>query len=198
MSIFSMLSRYRSMRRIRRGICLIVACVFLTGCLPFQSAPPAGAIEVLTAMQKADPQAPDGVVRVRSALAAAPDLTSPTYLRDDLFSALYGSDCLSWFSPTVLSDGSVCSPLIDDVAVYLSTVQHPFELAVFRCTDSAGAVAAAKQCQQRLNTVRQTWRGSDEEVLCARGRVEIVGTYVLLVIASDPEAVLEAAQRAIS
>ena len=199
MSIFSMLSTRRVPCPYRCALLCLLTVVLLAGCAPLRSAPPVRASDVLTSMCRAEAALPTGSIWERRVNAAAGDDTaSSSQLTDALFSALYGSECLSWLETTCHSDGTVEAPLVDEVAVFLATVQHPCEMAVFRCTDSAGAVAAAKQCRRRLDLIRQTWRGSDEEAFCGRGCVEVVDNYVLLVVASDPEAVLDAARRVIA
>ena len=195
MSIISM----RIKTHLRNACChtlsWVLIAVLLSGCAVSNARPPTDAEAVLTAMLTSAPDAPVGITRIRTAIGHGEPTASD--LNDTLFAALYGTNCLSWFEPITQPDGTIGSPIVDDAAIYLSTVQHPFELAVFRCTNSTGTIAAAKQCSRRLDGIRQAWRGSDEEVYAGRGCVEVVDNYVLLVVASDPEAVLDAARQII-
>ena len=198
MSIISIPIKTRFTRVCCYTLLWVLIPILLTGCSLIRPAPPIGAKEVLAAMLTVEANPPDGIIRTRNAPRDQESTaTDPSELSDALFSALYSADCLSWFEPVTLPDGTVGAPIMDDAAMYLSTVQHPFELAVFRCTDSAGTVAAAKQCSGRLDTIRRAWQGSDEEAHAGRGCVEVVGNYVLLVVATDQEAVLNAARQCI-
>lgn len=138
------------------------------------------------------------------------------YLTGTLFAALYGSTGRGWLGAdstnrTDTADGGTASPapapanqaaeaapsLIQDGAVFLSTVMHPFELGVFRCADLDGALSVAALCQTRLDTLRTTWQDSAYAVCVERAVVTVEGCYVLFIVADDPEPLLEAARRAI-
>lgn len=197
MSIFSMYARTRA--RIAHAcllLCVLAAVCWMTGCA---STPPVSSADVLDAMCQAATERPIGQVRVRSIPQADTNTnTKPSYLDDNVLSALYGAECLSWFDGQETQDGTQSTPIVDDVAIYLSTVQHPFEVAVFRCTDSYGTLSTAKQCKRRLHSIQETWNGTDKEAYCRLGCVEIVDNYVILVISDKPEALLDAARRLIS
>ncbi|MGN1445788.1 MAG: DUF4358 domain-containing protein [Eubacteriales bacterium] len=137
------------------------------------------------------------------------------YLTGTLFAALYGPTGRGWLgadnidtdtadsgtaspAPTPASQAGESAPsLIQDGAVFLSTVMHPFELGVFRCADLDGALSVAALCQTRLDTLRTTWQDSDYAVCVERAVVTVEGCYVLFIVADDPEPLLEAARRAI-
>ena len=91
--------------------------------------------------------------------------------------------------------------MIDDGAVYLSEVLHPFELAVFRCIDerdvSGGMASVLGVCSARLEMIRNTWKGSAYESYVKNATVTYCGGYVLLVVAEDPETVVKAAIKSI-
>ena len=193
MSIFSMLTCRRICHAFKNTILCVLTVCLLSGCSPSHAAPPIDSHQIVTAMCAAESALPVGTIRSRGAYPS----NATSHLSDALLSALYGVDCLSLFGTVEHADGTLSSPLVDDAAVFLASAQHPCELAVFRCTDGAGALVAAKQCNQRLDAIRQAWRGTDEEVYTGRGCVEIVGNYVLLVVSSDPEAVIEVAKTAI-
>ena len=141
------------------------------------------------------------------------------YLTGTLFAALYGPTGRGWLGADSIdrtdpANGGTASPaptqanraesaaeavptLIQDGAVFLSTVMHPFELGVFRCADLDGALSVAALCQTRLDTLRTTWQDSDYAVCVERAVVTVEGCYVLFIVADDPEPLLEAARRAI-
>ena len=197
MSIFSMcsVSRPRTVCRCLL-LCAIVSLCLLTGCA---SRPPVSTTNVLEAVCQAAPGRPSGEIRWRAASQSDMNAVSdPSYLNDELLSALYGADCLSWFEKRSLDNGSVSVPIVDEVAVYVSTAKHPFEIAVFRCTDRTGTLSAAKQCRRRLNAIQQSWNGTDKEDYCRLGCVEIIDNYVILVVSDHPEPLLDAARRIIS
>ena len=193
MSIFSMHipARPRTMLQ-RLLLCVIASVCLMTGCA---SRPPVSTSDVLDAMYKAASGRPSGQIRVRGESHADKDAS---YLTDELLAALYGADCLSWFEGQELANGTVSTPIVDQVAMYLATAKHPFEIAVFRCTDSAGTLSAAKQCRRRLNAIQQSWNGTDKEDYCRLGCVEIIDNYVILIVAADPDFLLDAARRIIS
>lgn len=140
------------------------------------------------------------------------------YLTGTLFAALYGPTGRGWLGADSIDDGSTdsgtASPaptqanqaegaaeavptLIQDGAVFLSTVMRPFELGVFRCADLDGALSVAALCQTRLDTLRTTWQDSAYAVCVERAVVTVEGCYVLFIVADDPEPLLEAARRVI-
>lgn len=189
-------------RRVRGLVCmlLLIGLVLCSvGCEGRDSQIPASAEEVLRAMLEAcaSQSWPDGTVRTRRA-----DPASPDYLPDALVSALFGEASRGWF----VTDGESDAPMVDDAAMFLSSAIHPAEVAVFRCTDAGGAVSgtasAAKQCRARLEALRAAWAGSadagerfgDYAVWLERAVVAVEGQYVMLVVADDPDAMVNAAR----
>ncbi len=186
---------------------LILTCLgagLLTSC-GRQTTPPPSAAEVLTAMTDAMTASaqplPDGLTYTRAA-----DPASPSYLTDTLFSALYGEAARGLFLPDAAPETGGVPPVgdlspigdpspIGDAAVYLSLSAYPCELAVFRCSDLRTAATVAGLCQSRLDTVAVGHRNSEWAEIAAGGRVAVEGCYVLLAVAEDPGAVLEAARR---
>lgn len=164
----------------------LVATLFcLTSCAP--SKPPAAAGDVAQAMLDAVRNAPAGSLRTRTA-----DPDGAEYLSSALLSALFGPACRDWLEP---EEGEV--PLIGDAAVFLPTALHPGELAVFRCTRQDGTVSAAAVCESRLVALRSAWADSEYAGLLGRATVRVEDCYVFLIVADDPDAVLEAARRVI-
>lgn len=87
--------------------------------------------------------------------------------------------------------------LVSDFAIYLSAMEHPFELAVFRCDSWEGAEEIAELCMRRLVVLRNYWRGSDYEDYPSGGRVVTLGRYVLMIVSPDAELFLSEARRVI-
>lgn len=108
------------------------------------------------------------------------------YMSEALCSALYGEGVMpkKW-------------DLVSDFAIYLSAMEHPFELAVFRCDSWDGAEEIAELCMRRLVVLRNYWRGSDYEAYTSGGRVVTLGRYVLMMVSSDAELLLSEARRVI-
>ncbi len=182
-------------RRTRRDIARQALALCLSALLAFSltacghaDAPPPTAEQVLSAMQtamEAAGGAPDGRMYSRQ---ASPD--SRDYLGDTLLSALYGEAARGLL--TVGVDGT--APAVGDAAIFLSTAPHPAELAVFRCSDARGVTTAAKLCRARLDLIRRAWDDTAYAALVARGTVTVEGSYVLLIVAEDPDTALYAAR----
>ncbi len=169
--------------------------------------PPPAAGEVLTAMMTAlaDAAAPlpagqiflrpettigEAADRGEGSTADAATATEPgtAPLTDPLLSALFGPSVLPLLEETVGPDGQAGAPPVGDVAIYLSLTAHPGELAVFRCSDRTAAMAAAKLCRARLDTIRRAWRGTAYEAITEAATVTLEGNYVLLLVTEDPAA----------
>lgn len=163
---------------------VIAGCLLVTSC---SRRPPATAEAVLDPMCEAMGEGANGVVRMRS---VSPD--SPMYLTDALLSALYGSAARGWLD----AEGGD-TPLINDAALFLSAAKIPYELAVFRCSDTRGTAMAAALCRARLDVIRRAWQGSEWASELENSVVAVEGEFVLLVVAADSDAVLEAARGAI-
>ena len=154
--------------------------------------------------------APASASAVLSAVCADPDVTgrdvpdtcaiytrdaaceSADYLSDTLFSALFGEAARG-----LLSGSDTAPAAINDAAVCISVSPTPFEIAVLRLSDVRGTATAAGVCRTRLDTVQNAWRGTEQEAVANAGVVTVEGSYVLLVIAPNPERVLRAARAAI-
>ena len=113
-------------------------------------------------------------------------------ISEELFKALYGETAVSIWkrSDTTVEDG----------AIYLSEIMHPFELAVFRCIgedEMWGDAGVIGICASRLESIKKAWKGSAYEKIADQGIVTYCETYVLLVIAEDAESIINAAKRRI-
>lgn len=166
---------------------LTVSLILLTCACSMKKRPPATALEVLTAMLNATTPS-EG--RIRTLTAETETQRLPT----ELLTALYGSTAEKWFEA---GEGS----LIDDGAVYLSEVMHPFEMAVFRCIDqgdvSGGMASILGVCASRLEIIKAAWQGSDYDTFVQNATVTYCGSYVILVVAEDPEPIIKAAKKVI-
>ena len=139
----------------------------------------ASAAEVLDAMIGAEIGLPAGQVY----LASAPK-ESEAYLAPDLMAALYGEGELPW----QLS-------LLEDYGLFLSTAQHPCEFAVFRVRARSDTDDVAAMCLSRLDALRIHYKNTQYASYTQNARVVVIGKYVLLLISSDPDHALSAAQR---
>ena len=116
-------------------------------------------------------------------LASAPK-ESEAYLAPDLMAALYGEGELPW----QLS-------LLEDYGLFLSTAQHPCEFAVFRVRARSDTDDVAAMCLSRLDALRIHYKNTQYASYTQNARVVVIGKYVLLLISSDPDHALRAAQR---
>ena len=173
---------------IRRTGCFVTVAfllwTFFSSCSP---RPPVPTVTVLGVMRSEWESGASGILRTRS---VAPD--DPAHLTDALLSVLYGESARGWLTA---HEGEV--PLINDAALWLSVGKHPYELAVFRCSDARGTATAAAICRARLDSVRRAWQGDEWSDVLERAIVAVEQEYVLLIIAPDSEALLRIARRAI-
>lgn len=170
---------------------LVIVCLLgmpMTGC-GGRSAPPVDAACVLDAMISAANDLPSGYGRYFKADPSTKQSLSPT-----LLSALYGASARQWL-------GDSKETVLDDAAIYLTQQQHPFELAVLRCRNqgdiAGGEGSVLGICQSRLAAVYLSWQGSEYEEVALQGTVVHYGSFVIMVIAQDPEPILKAARNAI-
>ena len=164
-------------------VLLTASLILLTCACHIKKKPPATAEEVLSAML-ATIDHPPGKLRTLTAEKETDKLPL------ELLTALYGSAAEKWYQPGKHS-------LVDDGAVYLSEIVHPFELAVFRCIDerdvSGGMASVLSVCSARLNMIKNNWQGSVYESYVRDAIVTYFDGYVLLVVAEDPENLIKTA-----
>ena len=170
-------------------ICTLLAAslILLTCACAKRNQPPVSAEAVLQAMLS-EINPPDG--RLMSLTSA----DESKRLSAELLTALYGAPASTWYQGGAYS-------VVNDGAIYLSEVMHPFELAVFRCINegdvSGGMASVLGVCSARLDTIRTAWQGSDYEAYVQNAVVTYYGGYVFLVVAEDPETVVKAAIKSI-
>ena len=139
----------------------------------------ASVAEVLDALIEAEIGLPAGQVY----LASAPE-ESEAYLPPDLMAALYGEGEPPW----QLS-------LVEDYGIFLSTAQHPCEFAVFRTLAHSDTDELAAMCCARLDDLRIHYKNTPYAAYLENARVVVLGNYVLMLISSDPDHALRAAER---
>lgn len=172
---------HRSTARICLWLALLLICHSLSAC-GGRTPVPVPADTVLSEMLLSV-TAPDGCIRALN----APSDTQKLSL--DLLAALYGGAVYSWY------EAEGYAP-IDDCAVYISEVIHPFELGVFRCKDEGELTSVLGLCAARLDVIKRTWQGSAYEAYVQNAVVTCSGAYVLLVVSDDPETIVKAAKGA--
>lgn len=176
----------------RRILPLLLTLVLLLPSCAGQNSPPPTAEAVLSAMattmtRTAQPL-PDGLLYSRAVAANAPQ-----YLTEAFFTALYGRAAEGLLGAP---DAQGAAPPVGDAAMLLSVAPYPCELAVFRCSDTDAVPTVVSLCRGRLDTVSRGFAGSEWES-AAKGLVVTEGCFVLLVIAEDPQAVVEGARAAL-
>ena len=165
------------MRKLRVLLLVLSILLLLCACAKEQ----ATAAQVLDALVKAEIGLPAGQIY----LSAAPE-DDASYLSPDLVAALYGEGELPW----QLS-------LLEDYGLFLSTAQHPCEFAVFRVRARSDTDDIASMCLSRLDALRIHYKDTQYASYTQNARVVVIGKYVLLLISSDPDHALRAAQRVI-
>ena len=163
------------MRKLRVLLLVLSILLLLCACAKEQ----ATAAQVLDALVKAEIGLPAGQIY----LSAAPE-DDASYLSPDLVAALYGEGELPW----QLS-------LLEDYGLFLSTAQHPCEFAVFRVRARSDTDDVAAMCLSRLDALRIHYKNTQYASYTQNARVVVIGKYVLLLISSDPDHALRAAQR---
>ena len=163
------------MRKLRVLLLVLSILLLLCSCAKEQ----ATAAQVLDALVKAEIGLPAGQIY----LSAAPE-DDASYLSPDLVAALYGEGELPW----QLS-------LLEDYGLFLSTAQHPCEFAVFRVRARSDTDDVAAMCLSRLDALRIHYKDTQYASYTQNARVVVIGKYVLLLISSDTEHALRAAQR---
>ena len=169
----------------------LILALLLTACDGSRNPPPA-AEAVLAAMA-------DTVTRTAQPLphgwvySCAKAADDPYYLTETFFTALYGRAAEGLLGGLSASDAA--AP-VGDAALFLSASPYPCELAVFRCSDTDAIPTLVALCRGRLDTVARGFAGTEWES-AARGVVATEGCFVLLVMAEDPEAVVEGARAAL-
>ena len=163
------------MRKLRVLLLVLSILLLLCSCAKEH----ATAAQVLDALVAAEIGLPAGQIY----LSAAPE-DDASYLSPELMAALYGEGELPW----QLS-------LLEDYGLFLSTAQHPCEFAVFRVRARSDTDDVAAMCLSRLDALHIHYKDTPYASYTQNARVVVIGKYVLLLISSDPDHALRAAQR---
>ncbi len=108
------------------------------------------------------------------------------YLPEHLINALYGGG-----ERPVMADGWL------DLALFLPSSQHPYELAVFLCDSEDTATDTARMLCRRLDIIRTTKSEGDYSSYFDNATVTVMRNYVLFIISSDTQNALKIASRKI-
>ena len=109
----------------------------------------------------------------------------------DLLRAAFGKGKEDPISPLL-------QEIVDGGALFLSTAGPPFECMVFHCISHSDTGAVAKLLLERKETLRQQYKGSDEQAIIEKGQIVIIGKYVLFATGGAFDTMIEAAYRSIS
>lgn len=137
--------------------------------------------DILYAMTDAEVGLPSG--RIYSMRAMRGD---EEYLSEHLINSLYGEG-----GTPVMANGWL------DLAVFLPSLDHPCEMAVFLCDSKDSANDTARMLSRRLGSLRQIKQDSEFSYYFESASVTIRGNYVLLVISSDTENAIKSASKII-
>lgn len=85
-----------------------------------------------------------------------------------------------------------------DLALFLSTSSHPCEFAVFLCDTTDTATDTARLLCRRLDIVRTSKKYAEVSSILDSATVRIIENYVLLIISSDIDNAVKAAENIIN
>ena len=111
---------------------------------------------------------------------------NPEYLDERVIASLFGNG-----SPPPMRSGWL------DMALFMSTSDHPCELAVFLCDSPDTASDTARLLCQRLDIIRTVKAKSEYSQMLDSASVTVMGNYVLLAISSDTNNAIKIARAAI-
>lgn len=87
--------------------------------------------------------------------------------------------------------------IVDQGALFFSTVGSPFECMVFHCVSRSDTGTVAELLLERMDALRRQYKGSNEQAAIEKGQVVIVGKYVLLAVGERADSMIDAAFDAI-
>ena len=162
---------------------------------------PTDTLEVLLAITKASSGVSAGDVYLLPGTAAATGLAKAEedgirvrVASNDLLSAAFSQSNPDREKTDIWQ---ISQEIIDSGALRLGTTASPEEYVVIHCVSRVDTDDVARLLLRRLDAIRKQHRGTQEESTAERGQVLVIGTYVLLIVAPDAEAAMEAARRAI-
>ena len=98
------------------------------------------------------------------------DYASP-YLKE----ALYGEEYEENFA------------LVREYAIYISSFQAPYEIAVFQCYARSDGLKIEQMCRRRADMVSVALRDTPYYYLCDNIRIIREGEYIIFLMTDDPE-----------
>ena len=81
-----------------------------------------------------------------------------------------------------------------DLALFLSTSDHPCELAVFLCDSPDTASDTSRILCQRLDVIRTAKDKTEHSAMLDAATVTVIGNYVILAISSDADNAIKIAR----
>lgn len=162
---------------------------------------PTDTLEVLLAMTKASSGVSAGDVYLLPGTAAATGLAKAEedgirvrVASNDLLSAAFSQSNPDRKKTDIWQ---ISQEITDGGALRLGTTASPEEYVVIHCVSRVDTDEIARLLLRRLDAIRNQHRGTEGESMAERGEVTIIGKYVLLTVAPDVEAAMEAARLAI-
>ena len=148
----------------------------LSSCTARKNDSPPSCREILAAMIESEVALPAGKIYC----ATAP-FGSDEYLAESTVASIVGNGkmpevCKSWL----------------DCAFFLAVKDHPCELAVIYCQNRDAALDTAKLLTTRLASSKLLKGNSD---YFENAKVTVIGNYALLIVSSDPDAILRVVKR---
>ena len=145
--------------------CLLIFLVFsflLTGCA-CRKVEQGAATQLSERMAKND-GLPSGQIYRSDALAG-----EEGYFSSQMMSVMYGEEA-----------ETRCFPLLEDYAIYLSSRQLPYEIAVFRCYAKSDTDRIVKMCLMRIETMRVLLAGTPFRQSADAATVSVKGRCVTM------------------
>ncbi len=165
-----------------RSIALLLCLILLLPALPSCAEnAPVPCREILGNLTEAEIGLPAGKIYDLNAPEG-----NPEYLDERVIASLFGNG-----SPPPMRSGWL------DMALFMSTSDHPCELAVFLCDSPDTASDTARLLCQRLDVIRTVKAKSEYSQMLDSASVTVMGNYVILAISSDTNNAIKIARAAI-
>ncbi len=182
-------------------LCFLLVSSLITMTASCAPAPQPDTLEIILAVTAASPSLAAGDLYLLPGTAAPNGLAQAeeSGLRvrvasPELLSAAFSPEYSKSEQPEIwqLSQG-----ISDGGAFRFGTTASPEEYIVIRCVSRADTGEVARLLLGRLNALQKQYRGTQEQPITEKGQVVVIGKYVLLILASDTEAAIDAARRII-
>ncbi len=152
----------------RVWVVMMVCCLFLSSCGREEKS----AEEILGTLCEVAGELPDGEIYRLSA-----EEGEDGYLSAELFGSLYGEDGKELFS----------SGILEDCAIYLSSFEAPYEIAVFRAYSRSDADSVAALCLTRADELQVALHRTEWESLASSAHVVVRGRWVVFLVTDNQE-----------